>query len=145
MWTYCHMFEWLLMGFGLEMGFIDLVQIITTSNYNAVTNLHTLQITTAHTKPSQSGFTSRFSVIDRNSGDSSANLLMSLLSGKYPTTELNFNLVPLITSWHRLHREHRFQPFLYCCGGLVAVGTCLFWGCYQVIGLCAATYEDVGV
>jgi hypothetical protein len=38
------------MGFGLEVGFIDHVLIVTMSDYNTVANLHTLQITTAHTK-----------------------------------------------------------------------------------------------
>jgi hypothetical protein len=48
------------MGFGLEVGFIDHLDIVTTSNYNAITDLHTLQFAAAHAKPSQSAFTSRF-------------------------------------------------------------------------------------
>jgi hypothetical protein len=39
---------------GLEVGFIDHLQIVTTGNCNTIANLHTLQITTAHAKPSQS-------------------------------------------------------------------------------------------
>jgi hypothetical protein len=77
------------MGFGLEVGFIDDVQIVTTSNDNTVADLHTLQITAAHTKPSQSAFTSRFPVTYLINGDSSASVFMSLLSGEYPTIELN--------------------------------------------------------
>jgi hypothetical protein len=61
-------------------------QLVTASNYSAIANLHTLQITRAHAKPSQSAFTSCFLVTDLNNGDSSASVLMSLLSGKYPTT-----------------------------------------------------------
>jgi hypothetical protein len=42
--------------------FVDRIQIVTTSNYGAITNLHTLQITRAHAKSSQSATvsTSRF-------------------------------------------------------------------------------------
>jgi hypothetical protein len=69
-------------------GTFDHLQTVTGSNYNAVANLHTLQITTAHAKPSQSGFASRFPVTNLSSGDSSASVLTSLLSGEYPTTEL---------------------------------------------------------
>jgi hypothetical protein len=83
------------MGFGLVIGFIDHLQIVTTRNYNATANLHTLQITTAHAKPSQSACTSRFPVTDLNNGDSSVSALMSLLSGKYPTAAL---LLQLTTS-----------------------------------------------
>jgi hypothetical protein len=72
--------------------FIDHLRMVTTSNYNAVVNLHTLQITTAHAKPSHSAFTSRFLIMDLNTGDSSASVLTSLLSGKYPTTELLLQL-----------------------------------------------------
>jgi hypothetical protein len=43
------------MGFGLVTAFIELLQLITTSNYNAITNLHTLQINTAHAKGSTRG------------------------------------------------------------------------------------------
>jgi hypothetical protein len=44
----------------------------TTSTYNAVADLHTLQISRAHAKSSQSAFTSRFLVTDLNNGDYSA-------------------------------------------------------------------------
>jgi hypothetical protein len=76
------------MGFGLEIGFIDYLQIATTSNYNITADLHTLQITTAQAKHSQSAFTRLFSITDLNRGYSSAYVFMSLLSGEYPTTEL---------------------------------------------------------
>jgi hypothetical protein len=79
------------MGFGLVTGLTDLLQIVTTSNYTAIANLHTLQITTAHANPSQS-FTSRFPVMNLSNGDSSVSVLISLLSGEYPTTELLFQL-----------------------------------------------------
>jgi hypothetical protein len=39
--------------FGLVMGFIELLQIETTSNYSAITISHTLQLTTARTKSFQ--------------------------------------------------------------------------------------------
>jgi hypothetical protein len=76
------------MGFGLEIGITDHLQIITINNYDIIANLHTLQITTAHIKPSQSVFTSCFPVTDLNNGDSLASVFTSLLSGEYPTTEV---------------------------------------------------------
>jgi hypothetical protein len=76
---------WLSKGFGLEIGFINNLQIVTTGNYNALANLHTLQITTAHAEPSQCASTSCLLVMGLNNGDSSASVLMSLLSGNIPT------------------------------------------------------------
>jgi hypothetical protein len=73
----------------LETGFTDYLQIVTTSNYNTITNQDTLQITTAHAKPSQPASTSRFHVTDLNNGDSSASVLTSVLSGEYPTAARN--------------------------------------------------------
>jgi hypothetical protein len=54
------------MEFGLVIGFIEHLQIVTTSNYNAIANSHNLQFTTAHTKYSQFVFTSHFLVMDPN-------------------------------------------------------------------------------
>jgi hypothetical protein len=45
-------------GFGLVVGFIEHLQIITTNNYSAVTNSHTIQFTMACTKSSQSAVSS---------------------------------------------------------------------------------------
>jgi hypothetical protein len=42
------------MGFGLIIGFTEHLQIVTTSNYSAIANSHTLQLTSACTKSSQS-------------------------------------------------------------------------------------------
>jgi hypothetical protein len=52
------MYEWLQMWFELVIGFIELLQNITTSNYSTVANSYTLQFTTAHTKSFQSAVSS---------------------------------------------------------------------------------------
>jgi hypothetical protein len=49
----------------------------TTSTYDTVADLHTLQITRAHAKSSQSAFTTRFLVMDPNNADTSASMLAS--------------------------------------------------------------------
>jgi hypothetical protein len=48
------------MGFGMVNGFIEhlYTQLITTSNYSTNTNSHTMQVTTAYTKSSQSAVSS---------------------------------------------------------------------------------------
>jgi hypothetical protein len=61
-------------GFGLEIGFIDHfnIRLVSTLNYSAIANFHTLRITTAHAKSFQSAVTCRFLVMDLNNEDSSA-------------------------------------------------------------------------
>jgi hypothetical protein len=46
--SHCQVSQTLKMGFGLVIGFIDNLQVITTINYNTVTDLHNLQ--TFHTR-----------------------------------------------------------------------------------------------
>jgi hypothetical protein len=50
--------EVLYRGFGLVIGLIEQLQIITTSNHNTIANSHTPHFTTAHTKSSQSAVSS---------------------------------------------------------------------------------------
>jgi hypothetical protein len=90
--------------------------LVTTTNYNALVNLHTLQITRAHVMSSQFAFSSRFLATNLNNGDSSASVLTSLLSGEYPTTEQN-SLCPLfVTSQHGPCRNTPFTLLqLNCC------------------------------
>jgi hypothetical protein len=40
---YCHVLQWLKMGFRLVIGFIDHLQVVTTINYNTIADLHNLQ------------------------------------------------------------------------------------------------------
>jgi hypothetical protein len=63
--------------------FIDhlYTRLISTSNYSAIADLHTSEITIAHAKSSQSASTSRFLVKDLNTGDSSASMLTPLPAG----------------------------------------------------------------
>jgi hypothetical protein len=44
--------------FGLVTGFIEILSILTTSNFNALADLHILHVTIAHAGPSQCIFTS---------------------------------------------------------------------------------------
>jgi hypothetical protein len=46
------------MDYGFVIGFIEHLQIVTTRNYSAIANSHTLQFPTARTKPSQSAVSS---------------------------------------------------------------------------------------
>jgi hypothetical protein len=63
--------------------FIDhlYTRLVSTSNYSAIDELHTLQITRAHANSSQSAFTSLFLVMDLSNRDSSASVLTSLTVG----------------------------------------------------------------
>jgi hypothetical protein len=68
------------MRFWLEIGFIDHLWIVTSSNSNSLTELHTpdIALTTAHV-------TSRFLIMDFNSGDSSASVLTPSPAGHHLT------------------------------------------------------------
>jgi hypothetical protein len=59
------------MGFDLVIGFIDLIQFVTTSKNYTLTVLHTSQITIGHTRSSHSLIlTSRYLVAASNDGRS---------------------------------------------------------------------------
>jgi hypothetical protein len=113
----------------------------TTSTYNAIADLHSLQITRAYATSSHSTFTSRFLVTYLNNGHSSASVLTSFLFGEYPTTviplnysaissqpplqnstELSAPTVMVINSRHGPHRKHSSSIISFVS---VAAGTCL--------------------
>jgi hypothetical protein len=50
--------KWLDKGFGLVIGFIGILQTVTTINYSVIANSDALQFTRARTKPSQSAVSS---------------------------------------------------------------------------------------
>jgi hypothetical protein len=72
-------------------GFIEHLhaQLVATSNYGTIANLHTLQTTRARAKSSQPAFTSRSVVSDLKNVDSSASMLTSLPTGYYSTATDN--------------------------------------------------------
>jgi hypothetical protein len=45
---YCHVYGWLKTAFGLVIGFINNLQVVTTVNYYNITDFHTFQSTVAH-------------------------------------------------------------------------------------------------
>jgi hypothetical protein len=44
--TYCHVYQWLKAGFGLVIGFIDHLQVVTTRKYNTAIDFHTINQST---------------------------------------------------------------------------------------------------
>jgi hypothetical protein len=40
---YCHVSQWLRRGFGLVIGFINNLQVVTTINYYTIADLHNVQ------------------------------------------------------------------------------------------------------
>jgi hypothetical protein len=53
-------------GLDWEMGFIDHLEVVITSNHSSIANLHTLQIFAVHINSFQSAVTSRYLVTDLN-------------------------------------------------------------------------------
>jgi hypothetical protein len=108
--------------FGLNIRFIGhlYTQLGTASNYNAVANLHTLQITTAHAKPFPTCcvFTSRSLVTASNNGDSSASALKSSLNGGSLPTDSFLHRYPwrtdLVAPVFFLITLHQYPPRPHC-------------------------------
>jgi hypothetical protein len=118
------------------------LQALTTLSliYTLYKSLH------AKSSPACSVFISRCLVTTLNNGDSSSSVLMSLLSGEYPTNELpimarSLHSLPcrnqlstdwfapvvfLITLLHGSSRKHRFQKELCCFRGVVTAPFSLF-------------------
>jgi hypothetical protein len=111
-------------GFGLEIRFIDPLQVITASNYNTVANFHTLQITAAHAKPFQSTVTSHFLVTDLNIGDSSASdyVISSQTPLKLSHNSVSCSSCPPYNSSARTNRKYSSSVV----APVVSTGTCLF-------------------
>jgi hypothetical protein len=109
---------WLCGGFGLLIGFIEHLQIVTASNYSTVADSHILQITTARTKSFQFALSSPVVDWGRIPIISSASVLNSYLlatvpqithcpNSRFSNNYLNSRLVLLITSRHGPRRKHR--------------------------------------
>jgi hypothetical protein len=102
----------------------------TTSTYSVIADLHTSQITRAHARSSQSAFTSRFLVMDLNSGGSSAAVVKPLPAGEHCTTELIAPTVVAMTSRHAPHRKHRYSIVAFVS---FAAETCLLSRCPETV------------
>jgi hypothetical protein len=86
-------------GFGLEIGFIDHfnTRLMTTLNYSAIADFHTLQITTAHAKSFQSVVSAPVTAL--NSGDFSTALTESSLH-RHPYNSLPTPSVTTLMNFH---------------------------------------------
>jgi hypothetical protein len=125
--SYCHVYE-----IGLANWIIDLLKMVTTSNYNSLTGLHTLKITVT-AADIKSSISSLVVSWQRILTMSSANVLTGwrishnwlIASTFYSSLHWLINcssqLVPFITLWHGRHRKHRSLLYFNCCRG-----TCLF-------------------
>jgi hypothetical protein len=131
-------------GFGLVIGFIDHLQIVTRSNYSAIANSHTLQFTSLHfwhqSLPSN-GFLRRMfpllcsrtipvpqlSASNSNSSrglncsNPLTNSLTNQLAPLHCTTLTELNSVCRVIQPRRgPHRKNRFQQYFHCCARAAA-------------------------
>jgi hypothetical protein len=90
---------WVDTGFGLVIGIIERLQIVTTKNCNSVTILNTLRFTIALAKHSLFVFSSGCLVTAPNTVDSSASVFTSLMATDCPIAPHGRNFWPLTPSW----------------------------------------------
>jgi hypothetical protein len=108
---------WLQTGYGLVIGFTELIQNVITSNYGAIANCLNLQFTTARNKA-----LSLLSLLCLQSFSGNGFQQRSLFSFRFHAltarrlspNQLNSRLVLLRTPRHAPHRKHRLQQLFYC-------------------------------
>jgi hypothetical protein len=109
-------------GDGLVIGFIEHLQIVTTSNYSAVANSHTPQFTTACTKSSQSALYSPVVAWWRIQELSSASALTFLPAGDCPTTnsqaDSHLTQIAYISDWPNSLQSQSHSQSYFTTGGL---------------------------
>jgi hypothetical protein len=95
------------MGFGLVIGFIVHLQIVTTSNYSTIANSHTQQFTTAHTKSSHSAVSSPVvRKMASNATDPSTFMFMSFLAKNCLTTNYRLRVTLRLVVYRQSARLH---------------------------------------
>jgi hypothetical protein len=90
-----------------------LTQLVTTLNYSVTADFHTYHITTAHSKPFKSAFTTRFPVTDLTMESRQPQLPSLILTDSFTTDYCDYLqlICPVIISRQGPHRKHR--SFLY--------------------------------
>jgi hypothetical protein len=126
------------MGFGLETGFIYHfnIQLVTTFNYSAIADFHSLQITTAHTKSFQSAVFSSCSLATASNNRDSSTAPIKFTLHRLPynflpthsvTTEYLLNLSQPRTcrKYHSLLYLSRFCGNMPFCEGVTQKWLCI--------------------
>jgi hypothetical protein len=114
------------------MGFIYHLQIVVTGKYNNAADLHTLQITTAHTKSFQSAVTSCSPVMDLKNGECSASVFsvrsqlhrLSLLFTRSLTTDQHRVRVTLRLAVYRKSVRLGDKPLRLASSNFFHLNTC---------------------
>jgi hypothetical protein len=94
------------MGFGLVIGYVKHLQIVTTSNFSAIANSHALQFTTARTKSPQTAVSSpvvawwRLSTADIPLPLGSQTVPVPQLSASHSHSSQRLNCSKQLTSFH---------------------------------------------
>jgi hypothetical protein len=138
--------EWVQTGFRSVIGFMEHLQIVTTSKYVAVANSHTLQFTTACTGSSQSAVSSSMSSASVLkfwlAGDCLTTLLTTLLTATSilnwtPDWQANSHQRPTLLQWNASRKvsRNRSQSHVTTDGQSVWMSWCqvYFGTCGQIL------------
>jgi hypothetical protein len=114
---YCHVYEWLLTGFGLVIGFVEHLhtQLVTTSNYTSLTGLHTVSSLVVSweriltTSLPAGEYSTTNSLLQLSNSQAGGHLTPNFCSSLHWMTKCSSQLVPLIIIRHGSQRNHSFS------------------------------------
>jgi hypothetical protein len=114
--TSCHVYAWPWMGFGLIIGYIELLQNAATSNSSTVSNSHSASRYRTHLNLLSLLYLHRLSPGNGFQRCAFLSFCVYAFTGRrLSANSVNSRLVLFVTPQHGPHRKHRFQQF-YCCG-----------------------------